>query len=164
MPAFTHDDRFVDPDEVRAPNVAAVLLVDLGVLEQPKDVQRRAVATWLEVNDPSPALLRSLRQAELLAARSSTAGRTGTKRRKKQRKRLRPSAVTARVADLVEIRHRRPDGRVEVTVGVVEQSVPIPGGRTVLTVRPADGDGPRRMFRVPSTRVGRVRVLERSNG
>jgi hypothetical protein len=157
MPAFTHDDRFVDPDEVRQPNVAAVLLVDLGVEQAPKGEQRRAVARWIETHQASPALATSLGLAGLLPAR----GVKRSVRRPRPKGYLR-TVVAPRIGDVVEVGHRGPGGRAEVTVGVVTSVRPQPGGRSSLVVRPRDGGGSVRTFRVPSTQVGRLRVLERA--
>jgi hypothetical protein len=71
MPAYNHDDRLVDPEDVRPPNFASVLLVDLGVERESKDVQRSAIADWLATHHPSPSLTTSLVRAGLMEAPAS---------------------------------------------------------------------------------------------
>lgn len=66
MSRFT-EDPFAIPIEVEwNPRSPAQLLSQLGMSGKPKDVQREAVAEWLERNEPLPFLLMGLEAAHLV--------------------------------------------------------------------------------------------------
>jgi hypothetical protein len=68
--------RFIDgvdvlPDDSWTPHTPSQLLFKLGVRNQPKDGQRKAVAEWLATNEPSTFLLMFLEDDGLVDGRSA---------------------------------------------------------------------------------------------